>query len=605
MPPGAGGTPGAGGHAQPLTPLAPDGSAQPLAAPDGAGAAGERGARARVASLLEALGEDAGRLGLADTPKRVVGSFRERLAGYRAEPAAVVGGAVFQEAGEGEGGEAAGSSAGSAASLVLVGDIDFNTVSEADFMPLFGTCHVAYLPGGGRVIGLSKVARVVELLARRVQGWEGMAAEVAAALQGLAALAPRGVAVCIDWRNVGPGPRRTETSTAAGTGCFAPDGPAARGGGAAAAALDDLETLLLSRGAGATAARRAGGGVLGLLNRAPPLAPWASPANPQLPWLRGLAKRRRPAAFRARLEAAAQAVVEGAVAGQALGREAEARQLSRLSEKGTGKGFAEALSEATLGSVARLEDIAEGAAAGAPDRAPKRWKREVDRDPVIRAPFAQVCVPFYSSCEHHLLPFHGRVYIGYEKAGHAGLERPGREIELDAIHRLVLAYSCRLQLQERIADQIADGMLRLGAPGVVVMIHAAHSCMCSRGVAKAGSTTTTCTRRGSFGAEGRDERLKALGRRLGRSFAESIREAPLHGWGPTGTGGDHGWTGADPADVEGQPRCRPAALGARWFPREGAEDGGLVAGHEAGPRVLGQPPGLAAEGGVTIVPDGA
>ncbi len=100
-------------------------------------------------------------------------------------------------------------------------------------------------------------------------------------------------------------------------------------------------------------------------------------------------------------------------------------------------------------------------------------------------------IPFHSLCEHHLLPFYGKVHIAYlpsEKV--AGLSKLARTVEV---------YARRLQLQEQMTSQIADDVMHyLNAKGVMVVIEAEHMCMTMRGVKKPGSKTTTLATRGAF-----------------------------------------------------------------------------------------------------------
>jgi GTP cyclohydrolase IA len=102
-------------------------------------------------------------------------------------------------------------------------------------------------------------------------------------------------------------------------------------------------------------------------------------------------------------------------------------------------------------------------------------------------------IPMYSTCEHHLVAFHGMAHVGYIP-GH-----DGRVTGLSKIARLVDLYAKRPQLQERLTTQVADALMRkLDPRGVIVVIEAEHLCMSMRGVRKAGAITTTSAVRGQF-----------------------------------------------------------------------------------------------------------
>jgi GTP cyclohydrolase IA len=104
-------------------------------------------------------------------------------------------------------------------------------------------------------------------------------------------------------------------------------------------------------------------------------------------------------------------------------------------------------------------------------------------------------IPFYSMCEHHLLPFHGHAHVAYVPA--QGEQK--RVVGLSKLARLVDMHARRLQLQERMTANIADDLERvLAATGVGVIVTAKHLCMCSRGVAKDGASMVTSVMRGCF-----------------------------------------------------------------------------------------------------------
>lgn len=133
-----------------------------------------------VKLILEAVGEDVNRPGLLDTPSRVARMYRELLYGTGINPASEVT-CEFEEGSE---------------DPVIVKGIPFATVCEHHMVPFVGKADVAYIPKDGRITGLSKIARVVELAARRLQVQERMTAEIADAM--VEALQPQGVLVILN-----------------------------------------------------------------------------------------------------------------------------------------------------------------------------------------------------------------------------------------------------------------------------------------------------------------------------------------------------------------------------------------------------------------------
>ncbi len=133
-----------------------------------------------VRILLIGLGEDPEREGLKDTPHRVVKALRFLTKGYHESLDELLNGAVFTE---------------DANEMVLVRDIDIFSSCEHHILPVIGRAHVAYIPNG-KVIGLSKIARICEMYARRLQVQERLTVQIADALQGL--LKPQGVGVVLE-----------------------------------------------------------------------------------------------------------------------------------------------------------------------------------------------------------------------------------------------------------------------------------------------------------------------------------------------------------------------------------------------------------------------
>jgi GTP cyclohydrolase IA len=137
-----------------------------------------------VEQLLAELGEDPGRQGLLATPDRVARALRELTDGYGVRPGDIIADAVFDQDYD---------------EMVLVKDIPFYSLCEHHMLPFFGSCHVGYLPKG-KVVGLSKIPRVVGMFAHRLQLQERMTKEIAEALND--ALAPRGVGVVVEARHL-------------------------------------------------------------------------------------------------------------------------------------------------------------------------------------------------------------------------------------------------------------------------------------------------------------------------------------------------------------------------------------------------------------------
>ncbi|AEK54390.1 MULTISPECIES: GTP cyclohydrolase I FolE [Brucella] len=142
---------------------------------------GKAEAEAAVRTLLLWAGEDPDREGLLETPKRVAKAYQELFGGYSESPEEVLGTTFEEVAGYDD--------------MVLVKDISFFSHCEHHMVPIIGKAHVAYLPEG-RVVGLSKIARVVDIFARRLQTQESITAQIADSIQRI--LKPRGVAVMIE-----------------------------------------------------------------------------------------------------------------------------------------------------------------------------------------------------------------------------------------------------------------------------------------------------------------------------------------------------------------------------------------------------------------------
>jgi GTP cyclohydrolase I len=133
-----------------------------------------------IAELLKELGEDTGREGLDKTPERVEKALRYFTSGYNQDVKEVLNGAMFVEEYD---------------EMVIVKDIDFSSMCEHHLLPFVGKCHVAYLPDR-KIVGLSKIPRLVEMFSRRLQVQERLTTQIATTLNE--ALQPRGVAVVME-----------------------------------------------------------------------------------------------------------------------------------------------------------------------------------------------------------------------------------------------------------------------------------------------------------------------------------------------------------------------------------------------------------------------
>ncbi|HEX6529831.1 MAG TPA: GTP cyclohydrolase I FolE, partial [Burkholderiales bacterium] len=158
-------------------------------------------------AMLEALGENPQREGLLQTPARYAKAMRYLAGGYAQELDEVVGNGVFAAEGEG---------------AVVVRDIEFHSLCEHHLLPFYGRVHVGYLPAG-RIIGLSKIPRIVDLFARRFQVQERLTEQVADAL--VKALQPKGVVVIAEARHLcmamrGVQKQHSSTTTRATRGAY-------------------------------------------------------------------------------------------------------------------------------------------------------------------------------------------------------------------------------------------------------------------------------------------------------------------------------------------------------------------------------------------------
>ena len=168
-------------------------------------------AEAAVRTLLAWAGDDPSREGLVDTPRRVADAYQEYFSGYQQNPEQILG-TTFDEVGGYD-------------DIVLLRNMEFSSHCEHHIAPIIGRAHVAYLPAG-RVVGISKLARVVDAFAHRLQSQETMTQQISDAINN--ALEPRGVAVVVESEHTcmtlrGVRKRGLDCVTRRMTGVFAKD----------------------------------------------------------------------------------------------------------------------------------------------------------------------------------------------------------------------------------------------------------------------------------------------------------------------------------------------------------------------------------------------
>ena len=160
--------------------------------------------------LLESIGEDSNREGLLKTPNRVAKSWKFLTKGYTANIKEVINGAIFNE---------------DCDEMVAINNIDFYSVCEHHLIPFFGKAHVAYIPKG-KVVGLSKIPRIIDVFARRLQVQERMTQQIAKTLNDV--LSPKGVAVVLEAQHMcmqmrGVEKQNSHATTSSMTGLFRED----------------------------------------------------------------------------------------------------------------------------------------------------------------------------------------------------------------------------------------------------------------------------------------------------------------------------------------------------------------------------------------------
>jgi GTP cyclohydrolase I len=513
-----------------------------------------------VRAMLEALGEDVHREGLADTPKRVAKAMAFAVRGYGMSAIDAVGNALFHEPGmesdeanaaiEAERAATGAERSGGAADdhllarhgVVLIRDVPFFSTAEDSLLPFYGRAHVGYVPSKGQIVGLSKVARLAEVFARRLQTPNRLAADIATALHEGAA--PKGVHVVLEAAQLGPfGP--IPVSGEAATGCFAggndADGYGAEframlGAGVGAGPGPGVGLGEFGNGSGGrwtthgadAVCRRCACGSVSPTNRidddrgcvavadaeaaststalhhAGDVAsecPGGDPTRRDSPtdsshdFAGGVSEvsvslDARPATpFEAAIgvpspppaPAGVAEAVEGMMRALGLGAKMDAERLSL-----TARRYADLMAASREGHAAAEAEPATtlgGKKRKMVDGSDRSGETELVRD-----------LELATLCEHHLLPFHGAVHVATTGSR--------KDVSRAMLQKIVTMHGRRFQVQERLTRDIArDVAAATGASGVMVACRAAHLCMIARGVEKPGSTTCTSACLGEFASD--------------------------------------------------------------------------------------------------------
>ncbi|XP_012568976.1 GTP cyclohydrolase 1 [Cicer arietinum] len=408
-----------------------------------------------VKVLLLGLGEDINREGIRRTPLRVAKALREGTRGYRQKVKDIVQGALFPEAGL----DNRVGHAGGAGGLVIVRDIDLFSYCESCMLPFQVKCHVGYVPSGERVVGLSKLSRVADVFAKRLQEPQRLANEVCFALHH--AIKPAGVAVVLQCTHIhfpdiesvfldSNHQGLVKILVSAGSGDFENKN---------ADVWTDFFSLVKFRGISMEKIhRRESSDLCWCPSQCAKASSKVVPINPAM------------------VTAVASII-------KSLGEDPLRKEI-----RGTPNRFVRWLMNFQNSNFdmklngflnAGIDSLNEN--------------NEVDLND--KKTFTELNLTFWSQCEHHLLPFHGVVHIGYLISD--GYKPIGKSLLQSIVH----FYGFKLQVQERLTRQIAEMISPLIGGDVIVVVEASHTCMISRGIEKFGSSTATIAVLGRFSTD--------------------------------------------------------------------------------------------------------
>lgn len=349
----------------------------------------------------------------------------------------IISGALFPEAGL----ESRVGYAGGAGGLVIVRDLDLFSYCESCLLPFQVKCHIGYIPSGRRVVGLSKLSRVAEAFAKRLQDPQRLANEICEALQH--GIKPTGVAVVLQCSHIhfpdGKNHQGWEKlSVVSGLGVFDNE---------KADSWTDFIGLLRFRGINAVSR--------GLVDKT-----WCPCTN---------------------------SCKIGALDSEMLN--AVSSILGSLGEDPSRKELLETPAR-FINWLLKFKYSELDMRLSGPIRS-ENGHSTSDEEHIC----SEVNLPFWSQCEHHLLPFHGVVHIGFY---HPDRVNPAGKSRLEAIVRF---YGFKLQVQERLTRQIAEAVSYFLGDDTIVVVEASHTCMISRGIEKFGSSTATVAVLGRFSTD--------------------------------------------------------------------------------------------------------
>ncbi|KAL9235635.1 hypothetical protein vseg_010378 [Gypsophila vaccaria] len=406
-----------------------------------------------VRVLLLGLGDDVNREGIIKTPLRVAKALCHGTRGYRQNVKDIVQGALFPEAGL-DNNQVVGHAGGSGG-LVIVRDLDLFSYCESCLLPFQVKCHVGYVPSGQRVVGLSKLSRVADVFAKRLQDPQRLADEVCSALHH--SIKPAGVAVILQCHHI-----HFPTLES----LFLDRRP------------EGLTKILVSSGAGVFEDYDADiwKEFLCLLKFKRPTADRIRERNlANNSWCPSLA-----ASVMGHVNPNMVSAVGSIL--RSLGEDPSRQELV-----GTPARFVRWLMTFQNCNIEMKLNGFVSSKLGTP-------KSNGELKSIKRIRY-ELNIPFWSQCEHHLLPFHGVVHIGYFS------DEEESQMKKSLFQSIVHFFGFKLQVQERLTRQIAETVAPLVGGDIMVVAEATHTCMISRGIEKCGSSTATVAVLGRFATD--------------------------------------------------------------------------------------------------------